>query len=351
MKNKINVLLAMLFVTTCFFACTKVHSNPNVIYNIGQTNLVADNASFNAAFVDPSLVNAWGISISGGGGIWISSNAKGLTTIYDKTGKTLLAPVTIPSVTAGGTGSPTGQVFNSVATDFAGSKFIFADADGSITAWTSGATAVKVADRSAAGAEYTGLALAANGGANFLYAANFKGAKIDVFDKTFTFVSGTTFTDPNMPPGYAPFNVVNIGGQLYVAYAKQLAPANVFEDKAIGNGYVDVFNTDGTFVKRFASQGSLNAPWGIALAPAGFADTQPSILVGNFGDGHINVFDLQGNFRSQLQNNGQTITIDGLWAVDFLKGNISGGNPTDPLFFTAGPAGGTHGLFGTLTVH
>jgi uncharacterized protein (TIGR03118 family) len=352
MKNKINikVLLAVLLVTTCFFACKKNYSNPTVAYNISQTNLVADNASFNPVFVDASLINAWGISISGGGGIWISSNGKGVTTIYDKTGKTLLAPVTIPSATAGGMGSPTGQVFNNT-TDFAANKFIFADADGSITAWTSGTTAVKVADRSTLGAEYTGMALAADGGANFLYLANFKGAKIDVFDKTFTFTSSRSFTDPNMPAGYAPFNIANIGGQLYVTYAKQLAPANVFEDKGAGNGYVDIFNPDGTFVKRFASQGTLNAPWGIALAPAGFADNQPSILVGNFGDGRINIFDLQGNFKGQLQNNGQTITIDGLWAVDFLKGNITGGNPTDPLYFTAGPAAGAHGLFGSLQIH
>jgi uncharacterized protein (TIGR03118 family) len=352
MKNKINgkVLLAVLFATTCFFACKKNNTNPVIKYNIGQTNLVADNASFNSAFVDASLVNAWGISIGPTGGIWISSNGKGVTTIYDKTGKTLLAPRTIPPAVAGNAGSPTGQVFNNT-TDFAASKFIFADADGSITAWTSGTTALMVADRSAFGAEYTGLALGVNGGANFLFAANFKAAKIDVFDKTFTLVAGTTFTDPNMPAGFAPFNVENINGQLYISYAKQLVPANIFDQKGAGNGYVDIFTTNGTFVSRFASQGSLNSPWGIALAPTGFADSQASILVSNFGDGRVNIFDLQGNYKGQLQNNGQVITIDGLWAIDFLKGNVTGGSVTDPLFFTAGPAGGTHGLFGTLMKH
>jgi len=357
MKNKLNIkikaAIAALMITTCFYACKKDYSSPTgptSIYNIAQTNLVADNASFNAAFTDPNLVNAWGISISTGGGIWISSNAKGVSTVYDKTGKTLLAAVAIPSATAGKAGSPTGQVFNST-TDFAGSKFIFAGTDGTITAWTSGTTAVKVADRSTNGAEYTGLAMASNGGANFLYAANFKGSRIDVFDKTFTFVSTSSFTDPNMPAGFAPFNIVNIGGQLYVSYAKQLAPANVFDVKGTGNGYVDVFNADGTFVNRFASQGTLNSPWGMALAPAGFADSSPSILVANFGDGRINIFDLQGNAKGQLQNNGQVITIDGLWAIDFLKNNVAGGSPTDPLYFTAGPGGEAHGLFGSLQVH
>jgi len=349
MKNliKIKVLLAALIVTACFYACRK-SQNVVPLFNISQTNLVADNASFGAAFVDPNLVNAWGISISSGGGIWISSQAKGLTTIYDKTGKTLIPAVTIPPAVAGNLGSPTGQVFNST-TDFGATHFIFAGTDGTISAWTSGTTAVKEADRSALGAEYTGLAMASNAGANFLYAANFKAAKIDVFDKNFAFVSTMPFTDPNMPAGFAPFNIQNISGQLYVTYAKQLAPANIFSQPGAGNGYVDIFTTAGVLVSRFASQGTLNSPWGITLAPAGFADAQASILVGNFGDGHINIFDLQGNFKGLLQNQNQVITIDGLWAVDFLKGNVAGGVSTDPLYFTAGPGGETHGLFGNLT--
>jgi uncharacterized protein (TIGR03118 family) len=348
MKNliKIKVLLAALIVTVCFYACRK-SQNVVPLFNISQTNLVADNSSFGAAFVDPNLVNAWGISINPGGVIWVSSSAKGLTTIYDKTGKSLIPAITIPPAVLGNTGLPTGQIFNST-TDFSASKFIFAGADGIISAWTTGTTAVKVADRSLLGAEYTGIALGTNGGANFLYLANFKGAKIDVFDKNFAFVGTMPFTDPNMPAGFAPFNIQNISGQLYVTYAKQLAPANVFDQPGAGNGYVDIFTTAGVFVSRFASQGTLNSPWGITLAPAGFADAQASILVGNFGDGHINIFDLQGNFKGQLQNQNQVITIAGLWAVDFLKGNVTGGLPTDPLYFTAGPGGGTHGLFGTL---
>jgi uncharacterized protein (TIGR03118 family) len=349
MKNMTNikVLFAALLLTVCFYACKKDNNNTS-LFNFTQTNIVADNSSFGAAVVDTNLVNAWGISVSPSGGIWISSNAKGRSTIYDKTGKTLLAAVTIPTVVAGHAGSPTGQVFNGT-TDFGANKFIFASIDGTISAWASGAIAIKVADRSAAGAEYTGLAMGVNGGANFLYAANFKGNKIDVFDKNFAFVSGPVFTDPNMPAGFAPFNIQNIGGQLYVAYAKQLAPANSFDQPGAGNGFVAVFNPDGTFVKRFASQGTLNSPWGIAVAPAGFADAQATILVGNFGDGRINVYDMQGNFKNQLQNHGQIMVIDGLWSVDFLKGNVvANESATDPLYFTAGPSAGAHGLFGSL---
>lgn len=350
MKNliKTKALLAGLIVITCFYACIKDHNIPGKETNVNQVNLVADTAGYGAARIDTNLANAWGIAAVPGGPLWLSANHKGLSTIYDKTGQTLRAPVIIPSIAPGGTGAPTGVIFNST-TDFGGSKFIFASEEGTIAAWSSGNTAVTVADRSSSGAVYKGIAMANDGTANFLYLANFKGGKVDVFDKNFTYVTNKPFLDPNIPAGFAPFNIVNIGGKLYVTYAKLKGPDNVDDQKGPGNGYVDIFNPDGTLVKRFASRGSLNSPWGIALAPAGFGDDkQTTILIGNFGDGRISVFDMQGNFTGQLRNGGHPLTIEGLWDIDFLENNTPGGTEHDPLFFTAGPQDESHGLFGYL---
>lgn len=352
MKNKINFKLFSVAcaVVACGYSCKKTTTTPSVSqFNIMQTNLVGDVASSGAAKVDAGLLNAWGLARNPAGPIWVSGNHSGLSTVYDATGATVIPPVTIPAATAGQTGSPTGVVFNGTA-DFGGNKFLFASEDGIISAWTAGTAAVKVADQSQANAVYKGLALATDGGNNFLYAANFKGNKIDVFDKNFNLVTTKPFADPNIPAGFAPFNIQCIAGQLYVTYAKLMAPNNEDDQAGPGNGYVDIFSPNGTLVKRFASQGTLNSPWGITQAPAGFANAQSTILVGNFGDGKINVFDTTGNYLGQLQNNGAVITIPGLWAIDFLK-NGQRGSSTDPLFFTAGPGGEAHGLFGTLTLY
>jgi len=205
--------------------------------------------------------------------------------------------------------------------------------------------AAEVADHSELGAVYKGLAMATDGNADFLYAANFKGKKIDVLNGEFQYITTKPFTDPNMPDGFGPFNIQNIGGMLYVTYAKLKGPDNEDDDAAPGNGYVDIFKPDGTLVKRFASQGPLNSPWGITHAPAGFAGDTETILVGNFGDGRINVFDLSGNYKGQLASNGKALGIEGLWALDFLKANATA---ADPLYFTAGPGGEKHGIFGSL---
>jgi uncharacterized protein (TIGR03118 family) len=349
MKRKINykLLLTMLIGITCFYACKKNNNTPAKQFNISQTNLVADTAGFGAARIDANLLNAWGLARFPGGPIWIAANHSGSSTVYDTTGKTLIPPVIIPSVTPGQPGAPSGMVFNST-TDFGGNKFLFASEEGIVLGWKSGPAAVIVADQSQANAVYKGLAIASDGGNNFLYLANFRQGKIDVYDKNFTWVTGKSFADPGIPAGFGPFNIQNIGGQLYVTYAKLKAPNNMDDQAGPGNGYVDIFNPNGTFVKRFATQGMLNSPWGIALTGAGFADIQQTILIGNFGDGRINIFDMSGNYKGQLQNNGQVISIQGLWAIDFLKNNQSGGSPNSPLYFTAGPAGEAHGLFGTL---
>jgi uncharacterized protein (TIGR03118 family) len=347
MKSLINAkaLIAGLMVIICFYACKKDLISGK--FDVNQVNLVADTAGYGASRIDTNLVNAWGIAISTGGGIWISSNHKGRSTIYDKTGHTLRPPVTIPSLAPGQVGAPTGVVFNNTA-DFGGSKFIFASEDGIILAWSSGNSAVKVADRSSCKAVYKGIAMAKDGSSNFLYLTNFKVGKIDVFDKNFNYVTTKPFLDPGIPADFAPFNIQNIEGNLYVTYAKHKAPDNRDDQKGPGNGYIDIYNPNGTLIKRFASQGALNSPWGMAVAPEGLADDKEVILIGNFGDGRINVFNRQGHFIGPLQDHGKAITIDGLWAIDFLKGTEEMKDRNDQLFFTAGPAEESHGLFGYL---
>jgi uncharacterized protein (TIGR03118 family) len=325
---------------------------PIIQANYQQTNLVADTAAYGAAAIDPVLLNAWGIAINPTGIIWISANHGGATTVYDSAGKTLLGPVAIPSQGGHFGGSPSGIVFNSTS-DFVIpanqklAKFIFVNEDGTVSAWSGGDSTLTVADRSSFNAVYKGVAIANDGTGNFLYAANFKGGKIDVFDKAFQFVSNKPFADPGIPAGFGPFNIQNIGGKLYVTYAKLKAPDNTDDQAGLGNGYVDIFNPDGILVKRFASQGPLNSPWGLAQAPAGFGLDLHSILVGNFGDGKISVYDSTGVFKGQLQYNDSPIVIDGLWALDFPNNEKPSADP-NKLYFTAGPMDENHGLFGYL---
>lgn len=316
-----------------------------------QTNLVADLAVYKPAFIDVNLANAWGIAAAPSGPIWISANHTGLSTIYNKDGMTLRPPVTIPLPQSPTGGSPTGVVFNPT-TDFMimsgknsqASKFIFATEDGTIAAWGSGNSASIVADRSPFNAVYKGIAMARDGQDNFLYATNFHESKIDVFDKNFGYVSNKSFTDPGIPLGFAPFNIRNIGGWLYVTYAKQ-KPDKHDDEAGPGNGYVTVFKPDGSMVKRFASNGPLNSPWGIVKAKEGFCrESFSAILIGNFGDGHINVYSDDGNFLGPLKDDGHPIQIEGLWA---LENDVPLADP-DQLFFTAGPADESHGIFGYL---
>ncbi|HEY6900997.1 MAG TPA: TIGR03118 family protein [Puia sp.] len=322
--------------------------------NFQQTNLVADVNGLNSAFTDASMVNPWGMTINPSAHIiWISSNHGGVTDVYDSTGKTLLGPVPIPSMGNPKGGSPTGVVFNTT-NDFVipslgiVSKFIFVNEDGTISAWgLNNQTTTTVSDLSTQGAVYKGCAIASDGGANFLYVANFKGGKVDVFDKNFQLTTGRDFKDAGIPAGFGPFNVVNIGGLLYVAYAKQQGPENEDDQAGAGNGYVDIYTTDGKLMKTFTSKGPLNSPWGITKAPAGSGLPEGSILIGNFGDGWVNVFDAAGTYKGALQSNGQPVVIPGLWAIDFLFNEDSKFDPAK-LYFTAGPGGEAHGLFGYL---
>ena len=311
-----------------------------------QTNLVSDTVSNNAARLDPTLVNAWGIAINPAGIIWINVNGTDGSEVFDKNGVPKRTPVGVPT--------PSGIVFNST-TDFVipitneVPKFIFSSEDGKIYAWASGDTARTVVNRSAAGAVYKGLELANDGTGNFLFATDFHNGNIDVFDKNYNLVASKPFVDPNIPVGFAPFNIRLIDSVLYVTYAKQLLPDKHDDEKGAGNGFVDIYGTDGSLLKRFASQGKLNSPWGIEKAPEGFGQGKNVILVGNFGDGHINVYEeWEGEFLRPLGGFGMPVTIDGLWGITFPDNNIPGDDP-NKLYFTAGPNEESHGLFGYLT--
>jgi uncharacterized protein (TIGR03118 family) len=261
---------------------------------------------------------------------------------------------------AGGTppAAPTGMVFNDtsafeVAAGGPPARFIFATEDGTISAWNTGTNAVLGFDNSASGTVYKSLALASSGGSNFLYAADFHHARIDVFDGSFRPVTlPGAFSDPAIPAGYAPFGIHNLGGNLYVTYAMQ--DANKHDDVAgPGHGYVDLFDSSGHLVKRFVSGDPLDSPWGMALAPAGFAQFSGDLLISNFGGGRINAFDAAtGAFKGPLTTtNGAPIEIDGIWALKF--GNGGSGGDGGRLYFTAGIAGGgnleDHGLFGSIS--
>ena len=334
--------LYMLFIISA--GCRK-HEHHFQLDEYKQTNLVSDSPGL-AARLDPTLVNSWGIAVAPSGPIWIASNHTSLTQVYDKTGMDIIPPITI----LGGEGAPTGVVFNGtsnfvIPADGQPARFIFAGEDGTLTAWNGGSgSALKVADQSASNAVYKGLAMGNVGADTFLYATNFHVGKIDVFDKDFNLVTDKPFWDPTIPAGYAPFNIRNIGGWLYVTYAKQKAPDNMDDEKGPGNGYINIFNAKGEWIKRFASRGALNSPWGIVRSAPGFG-LGNSILVGNFGDGRIHAYEPDGELIGALRKeNGNPIEIDGLWA---LENNIPGTDPKQ-LYFTAGPAEEEHGLFGYL---
>ncbi len=320
-----------------------------------QTNIISDQAGV-AAHTDPNLVNPWGISFEAGQPFWFSDNGTGKSTVVDGSGN-LQPPnvITIPGL-GGQVSAPAGTVFNSSAGfpvseggNSGASLFLFATEEGTIAGWNPSVdpNAVIAVNHSATGASYKGLALGNNASGEDLFAANFGNGTIDAFNANFqpATLQGS-FSDPSLPSGYAPFNVQNLGGNLYVSYALQdIYKNNVFGQ---GDGYVDEFNTEGVFMRRVASQGTLNAPWGMAIAPATFGQFANDLLVGNFGDGRINAFDpSNGNFLGPLTGtNGQPITIDGLWSLTVGGGSLSGSPNT--VYFTAGPDHETHGLFGAL---
>jgi uncharacterized protein (TIGR03118 family) len=325
-----------------------------------QTNLVSDLPGV-AAATDPNLVNAWGISRGSTSPWWVSDNGTGVSTLYTGTGSAVPLVVGIPTSVPGIGGTPTGQVFNGT-TDFQlvpdqAAKFIFVTEDGTVSGWNPAVkknSAVLKLNTKGAGV-FKGVAMGTvgdpqRGGKNYLYIADFHRGLVLVLDNAFhptTFGDGA-FVDDKIPAGFAPFNVQNIGGRLYVTYAMQDADKHDEVDGA-GLGYVDVFSTDGHLLQRLQHTDFLNAPWGIALAPSDFGVFSHDLLVGQFGSGNILVFDpVTGGFRGRMiGTNSQPIAIDGLWGIGF--GNDSSAGNATTLFFAAGPEHESHGLFGTLT--
>jgi uncharacterized protein (TIGR03118 family) len=324
-----------------------------------QSNLVADTAGA-AARVDSHLVNAWGLAVLPQGLVWVSDNGTGVSTAYHLDGRPFPSErnplvVTVPP-SPGSTegGKPTGLVLNH-GRDFVVSKgaasgpslIIFAGEDGSLSGWNprvDAATAIVGASRPAV---YKGIEIARGEEGSLLFATDFHGGAVDVFDSSFTFLR--SFSDATVPTGFAPFGIRAIRGQLFVTFAKQKPPENEDDEAGPGNGFVEVFDVEGKLVRRFASQGTLNSPWGLALAPRGFGKFSGALLVGNFGDGRINGFELKsGNFLGQLDDpDGNPISIDGLWGLTFRQGH--GPRQGAELFFTAGPDDESHGLLGVLT--
>jgi uncharacterized protein (TIGR03118 family) len=329
---------------------------PTVGAGYVQTNLVSDIPGM-AKFTDPDLVNPWGISHSSTSFNWVSDNGTGLATLYNGAGVKQGLVVTIPAP-GGGQSAPTGQVFNSFAgmnPSFNSDLFIFATEGGTIAGWRGAlGTTAEILDISGTGAVYKGLALASNSGNSYLYATDFHNATIKVLPGTGAPPLAGNFTDPNLPAGYAPFGIQNIGGKLYITYALQDAAKH--DDVAgPGNGFVDVFDMNGNLVRRLISDGALNSPWGLALAPTDFGKFGGDLLVGNFGDGKINAFDpTSGALLGTLTDSetGDPIVNKGLWGL--LFGNGANGGDADKLFFTAGiPGNGEiedHGLFGSIAV-
>jgi uncharacterized protein (TIGR03118 family) len=315
-------------------------------------NLVTDDQTANPAQIsDPSLINAWGMSFPSSGPFWISDNGTGVSTLYSVNPTTNATSKLGLSVSIPGSGNVTGQVFNGVSAAFNGDAFIFVSEDGTISGWRSAlGTSAEILAFSSSNNRYKGVAEGSVAGNAYLYAANFSAGTIDVIKGS----SGApdlvgNFTDPGLPSGFAPFNIQNLNDTLYVTYALQ--DSNALDEIAgAGLGFVSAFDSQGNFLERLASQGPLNAPWGVAIAPSSFTEFAGDVLVGNFGDGTINAFDpLTHNFAGQLADgDGQPLVIDGLWALSV--GNDGQAGSSQGLYFSAGPGAEAHGLFGMITV-
>jgi len=344
---------------------------------VTQTNLVSDIPGL-AAHTDPNLLNPWGVSYSPTSPFWVSENNAGVATLYDGNGVAQPAPtpqnpnakplvVTIPG--AGSTaanpvmGNPTGQVFVG-GTGFpvtengktGNSVFVFVGEDGGISGWSPSVdhnNAVIAVNNPSnptdpnSGAVYKGATLAAVGGQQELFVTNFRSGHVEVYGSNFQPIHTDGFSDPRIPDGYAPFNIQNVNGDLYVTFAKQ----NQFKHDDVagaGNGFVDVFNTSGVLERRLQHGKFLDSPWGMAVAPASWGKIAGDILVGNFGSGRIDIFSPKGHFRGFLRDakTEKPVTIDGLWTIK--PGDNTGAGSSDDIYFTAGLNGETDGLFGSL---
>jgi uncharacterized protein (TIGR03118 family) len=357
--------LAVATPAAAFASSGNVQAAPQRDLTLNQVNLASDLPGM-APVTDPDLKNPWGISLSATSPLWISNQGTDSSTLYSlapgstAAAKSTAVRVTLPDSVAG----PSGQVANpgtgfvlSNGTASAPAAFIFATLDGHIEAWSPkvdpliGNTEDKV---TIPGAGYTGLAVAATqSGAEELFASNFSQGRVDVFDSSFNQVklASWQFTDPRLPQGYLPFNTQTLNGNIFVTYDK-VNPATGREATDLGVGVVDEYSTSGRLLERIVSGGALDAPWGLAIAPASFGDAAGSLLIGNFGDGHINIVPKIGPFflhrttgQVKVAATGMPFAEPGLWGL--LPGTASTGG-TDSLWFTAGINHEQNGLLGVL---
>lgn len=320
--------------------------------------LVSDGSTPSSAPADPNLVNAWGLAAGLTSPWWVADNGKDVSTLYTQTGAKVAITVPVNTAPTGVVNNGTGAGFPvAVGTGTAPAAFIFATESGTIQGWNPAPPppshpAQAIINRSAFGAVYKGLAFAVTPSGARLYATDFHNGTVDVFNSAWGPVATSGgFADSSLPEGYAPFGIQAIGNRIFVTFAKQEAGSND-EQHGQGFGFVDAFDLDGNLLARVAQHGQLNAPWGLALAPASFGRFGGDLLVGNFGDGEINAYAALPNGRFEhrgvLRADGSVLRIDGLWALEFGNGRPNNG-PTDTLFFTAGPADESAGLFGSIT--
>ena len=322
-------------------------------------SLITDTGAGGTA-TDPHLVNGWGLTAGPTTPWWVADNGTDTSTLYTGTGATIPLVVNVP-------GGPTGTVFNGSATDFLVSgggktgpaRFLFATEGGQILGWNPTVPGAPVPSDQAfvgattAGAIYKGLAIGTSSGHAYLYATNFHAGRVDVFDGSFTLQTWAgAFVDPTLPARYAPFGIQNLNGMIFVTYAKQDATKHD-EIDGEGRGFVSVFATDGTFLGRVGTRDELNAPWGLAWAPADFGRFSGDLLVGNFGDGRITAFAWTSDgWRERGQLKGldhHTVRVPGLWGIGFGNGFASG--PTNTLYVVAGPNHESSGMFGSITAN
>jgi len=314
-----------------FAACGQSYAATALVKNTGKKG-------------DKQLLNPWGLAYGPSNPFWLSDNTSGLSTLYDGSGNKQNLVVTIPPASGTGTGSPTGIVYNS-SSEFQimnwTSAFMFSTLDGTISGWSHFDPNNALIGVTQPGAVYTGLGVTSHGSGNMVYAADFANNKVDVYDGKFKFVK--SFTDTGLPAGFAPLNVQDIGGQLYVTFGAQNGGKG---------GYVDIFDEAGNFIKTLIKGKPLNQPWGLAVAPSNFGPLSGTLLVGNnTNSGTINGFNLtSGALVGTIKTSaGIPIKINQLWGIEFGGGSSSNGQ-TNQLFYTAGPKGGANGIFGVINV-
>jgi len=324
--------LAMLFVSTAAFAQYKAKT---LVQNTGKK-------------ADTQLINPWGLAYGPSNYFWLSDEGSGVSTLYNGTGKKQSLVVTIPPASGSGLGTPTGIVYNA-STQFQingwTSAFMFATLDGLICGWSDfdPDNALIAVNNNSSGAVYTGLAITSHSSNNMIYAADFANNKVDVYNGDFDLV--TSFTDNNLPAGFAPFGIQDIGGQVYVAFAAQNGGSG---------GYIDIFDENGTFVQTLISGSPLNQPWGFAVAPSNFGPLSGTLLISNnTNTGTINGFDLTtgafvGTIEAKAGKGSKAITINQLWGIEFGGGSADNGK-TNQLFYTAGPDNNADGIFGVIS--